>query len=304
MNLVLISSHIQYKNALEALELPGIVPRGRGNTCVFRFMPVEMKENSDFKVCDYPAQPRKKGIFKHFLFMLQLTVASLRLRNKVDTIIIGEVSARFMRYISILVNARQTIFVDDGMKSVYTFPCIGKYLPKNPITKRTLTKGVNVVTEYNVSPEDYDNYKLHTVARVNRIKGEYQIRENERWFIGQPLVEDGRISLEQYRMEVERQVAKYDKVKYFMHRRESLIKEELMRYENVEVVENQIPLEEYIDRCSFFPKEVIGFYSTALHFSFLRLPEAVRIISVKINVDDKVDEVYKYFSKIGIRVES
>lgn len=302
MNLILASSHIQYRNACEALKKKGI--KNGLRTVVLRFMPFDIESVEELTILDYPAQPLNKGIFKHIFFMLRLTAVSLRFRNRIDHIVIGESSARFMRYIATIINARNNLFVDDGMKSVYTFPMLSKYIPKYPILRKPILKKIHVITEYDIATDKNIRHKLSHVNRISRITRESSIDPKEIWFIGQPLVEDNLVSENDYRSKVIEELAKYKKVKYFMHRREKLALKYMTGMKHVEIIHNAKPFENYIESIHFYPNEVIGFYSTALYYAFKRMPDMVVIRSLKLDINEKVDKVYGYFEKTGIIVES
>lgn len=286
--IALISSKNQLKNLKEFNKKFKVPNEKLFVVCFYKELIKEakLKVNPDM-VIFIPVSPFNNPIKYLFFFIRSLKL--LKLKSK--KIIIGDTMARYKHYILYLLNPNAVIAIDDGIKSVYSFnENLNFCLPKKFFNKLSF-----VFTGYDLNFTDLKFY-------INKPKKKLRqnIKNDLVWFIGQPLIEDNRLSLGQLRNYFDILKEKFinHEIVYFKHPREITN----YNYQGIKFIKNtEISFEDFFDQSNFYPKTLVTFYSTSIDYCVRSSKSAIDFYFFQIKVDDRVKKIYEYLKRIGVR---
>lgn len=231
--------------------------------------------------------------YSKFAYVKLLYVYTLLLFYHPDTLFIGDYKANFMKMIYRFFKKEKCIFLDDGAQSSYIY---------------AMDKRANMFSyfKFNHDPSSKRLYVHNTFEYFKSVmkNNNKKILNDVVYFIGAPLVEKEMITSEQFDYYFSRVVCYYEKkgmtIKYLPHRHENNNK--LDKYQNIEIIVLDEPVELYLLHANFIPVSISSFYSAALYtiqllfkdimhdnLSFYFPPE---VMNVSKEIQDKIEEVY------------
>ena len=296
-NIILSSSFIQYWNGKRYLKKC----HPNKDYLIWKFQPFSVETEDENCLKEIPAKPKKEGLINHISFLIKLIALSLKYRGKVNILVVGEISARFMRLIVIIINSKKIVAVDDGLKSVITIPRYKYYFPKIFKIRDEVLKKSKFYTRYKVTNSEVEILYFHELEKKLNKNGKII---DEIWFIGQPLVELNLLSHGKVFGFIEEIFSSGVQIKYFMHRKEFLVKELSEKYQNVSLIQNDIPFEKYLSNTNKIPKEIISFYSTAFYHAYLMCKNKTVFKAKYLDINSDTDKVYEYFQTQNIKIIS
>lgn len=212
---------------------------------------------------------------------------------KEHTLIIGDTMARYKHYLLFLINPKKVIAIDDGIKSVYAFnEKLNFCLPKKYYNRLSF-----VYTNYDLNFEKIDSFINHYQKKQRS-----NIDNEKVWFIGQPLIADGKLTSQQLTKYFKTIKSKFkDKeIIYFKHPREL----HTYKYSKFKLAEKTDgSFEEYFEKSSYYPGTIITFYSTSIDYcirsSFSNC--GIEFYFFEVLIDQRVKAVCDYLNKNGVK---
>ena len=239
------------------------------------------------KVILIPVSPFSNPIKYLFFILRSLKLFSLKSKK----IIIGDTMARYKHYILYLLNPEEIILIDDGIKSVYSFnENLNFCLPKK------LSKKVSFIfTNYDLK---FSNIKYYVNSFVKSRRT--NIKNDIVWFIGQPLIEDKRLTIDELEnyFDLTKNYFPNHEIIYFKHPRE-LSNYNFPKFKFIK--NNEVSFEDFFDHSNYYPKKIVTFYSTSIDYCLRSSMSNIDFFFIEIKVDDRVKSIYKYLKKIGVK---
>ncbi|WP_072682439.1 polysialyltransferase family glycosyltransferase [Arcobacter sp. LA11] len=242
-------------------------------------------------------------------------------KKSFKNVFIGDLGSIQKIFISNM-KSEKLFLLDDGGKTILIHNEIkeGKNLFKDGIRqlrfkllgiKTSTTKIINFFTFFNletINDIDIINHDFEYFKKINNLINK-EI-EDKIYVLGQPLVENRRVSDDTYIDYLNKVISKFPKceVYYLMHRREE--KERLLSYtlnRKINIIESKQPGEFYFAELDFKPKAIIGINTTLL-FSLKRIFNDLEVLSFRINKKEILksfnwfEDAYKYFKENNIKI--
>lgn len=212
-----------------------------------------------------------------FLFFSIYNAFRIRLMSFKDTSIIGNDLNPYFRYATKSKGLKEIVFIDDGTGTVH-------YTGSNPydtmigVKARLLYRLLNI-RHHKVVPNlffcafNLENYSPDPVANQKYIKHSFDYfsslatnksKKDVIYFIGDPLVTRGYLTLEKYLFIIEEVKRKFNKEIIYIPRffEDEEIVNEVSKI--VRVQRNDVPFELFIMKSEYLPTGIIGFHSSAI----------------------------------------
>lgn len=275
-SLIIVFTPLQFLNAQAYLKQ---FPQEYKVLMLGAYMPtlIQIKNLDTEKICNYPLE-RLSYLHPKLLIIVQILYARLFIRVKnYSEVVIGNYNSEVAYNIGLKFQrkGKRVILLDDGLVTTRIYRNrnqAGKLSIENAIWLRyklfclkllrfkTNIEQVTFFSVYNL--EEICLPKIDTVVKQNTlVSSDPKPFNNELWFIGQPLLEQEEITIEDFDWHIAN-VKEYAKSKglefyYIKHRSERPKK-------GLETKEFDLPLEVVVQNSKVYPIQIVSFYSSAL----------------------------------------
>lgn len=242
-------------------------------------------------------------------------------KENIENIFIGDLGSIQKIYISNL-KAKNIFLLDDGAKTILIYNDFNKgknFFKKGFRQIRYMLFGLK--TSISIEIKVFTFFNLISTSKIEVLKHEfeyfkktYKLKEkkveNKIFVLGQPIVENNRVSKKSYENYLNSLLNKYENCElyYLMHRREE--KTNLESYslqKSLNIIESLIPGEIFFSQMNYKPKAIIGINTTLL-FSLKKIFNDLDILSFKFEDEDILksktwfDESIQYFKQNEIEI--
>lgn len=295
----IVESPMQLITAIEAKEYfkPSI------SILFIRYNKEDRNDGQINKILSYGKFDSKHSVkikeYSRFAYIKLLYVYALLIFYRPSILFVGDYKANFMKIIYKLFSKEKCIFLDDGAQSSYIFY---QDSTANMFSYFEFPKEKNTRRLYVHNSFPY----FRGILKHNKIK----ILANTVYFIGAPLLEKDMISAEQFDFYFSKIANHYlslgYSIKYLPHRHEN--NDKLKKYQYVDVLILDEPVELYMLHAEELPSCVASFYSAALYTIQQIFSEKIKQIEsfyfppsiMKLDEDTqlKIEGVYKTLSEV------
>lgn len=326
MNLFIISSPLQYINALEAKHHFGF----DAQECVLCICESNMKNRMQLlniiNAEDWGAIHFIPQVLNKYLFWMPYKIFDLILKEigRISYVFIGEYRNEFIKYYAVASKSKKIFLLDDGNAtiSICKLRAAGMEWTPNHVRPSILysmslrlmgikpqrIETLNYFTVYNLTPRHGESVVKNSFNFIKRKLSDGMTTVDKKvYFLGTELDSAYPIPIvknEEY-MKLMVMVREYFKdldIVYFPHRSEPDEKLNTLENElNIHVQRIDVPIEIYLTKNAVYPKILAGFYSTAFDNLKIIFPNVVctafQIDRDKIHPDYRVyiQNIYDYY---------
>lgn len=322
-NLVIIGTPGHYFNLIECLDQLNI--KKENCDLIFLNFPSDIINNtfinqtvireewhSFHKISVWEKKYSKLNPYNIFIILCFFfkTIAKFFLK-KYNKVIVNQINQFCYRFILSIVKANKTISLDEGnfvLKFVYERYCNDKKRKYFfPIPNELI-----FFTAYSFEVQNNDSIIPFNYSKSKRQVSLKKLNQNEEWFIGSPILEDGLIPKNIYWEKIKEICISHNfkRIKYFPHRREENYKLKILKNDfNFEIVKTFLPVELFLTKQNMLPGKIKGFSSAAiLNLNKILEKKEVEFSSFYLSFDwDKdlkptFDKIYLDLKSRGIKV--
>ena len=241
---------------------------------------------------------------KRALFYLDVKKALQYIKkDSIGKLFIGEYRSAHVTHIANYLNVKQIYLVDDGTAVLF----YDKYIQKS--FKHKIRVFIYKIFFYNLKNIEFTFYTSFNLEKKNCIKNEYlytkSILNNKEYedsvfFIGQPLVELGMISQENYKIEITKILKYYESKEfiYILHRRQ---KEKFIKELSEELGFTYKRFEQLIEIEMVLSKKLPLEFSTIYSTAILLLPKIIEKCKFKaFKIDNSLNKKSPYIKALPI----
>lgn len=320
-NIFIITTPFQFLGALEAiykLELQNnillVLDNKLENNARQLSLLIEEHKNLFIEIVRFGYENKSKFL-KNVMLIRKLK------KEKFENIFLGDLGSIQKIYISNL-NSEKVYLLDDGGKTILVY---NDFLKNKEVFKKGLRqirfnlfglksfskKKIDFFTFFNLEKSSNISVIKHSFEYFkNYYKLEEKRVETKLYILGQPLVENQRVSAESYEKYLNNIIAKYSQceVYYLMHRREE--KKRLQAYKlekEMNIVESTVPGEIFFSQLKFKPKAIVG-VNTTLLFSLKNIFSDLDVVSFSFEDNEILksktwfEDSKKYFEQNHIKI--
>lgn len=241
--------------------------------------------------------------------------------GRVDNLILGGYLANYMRHIAQIIGPRKLYLVDDGtdtlrVNSLRHEKAVSGEKRSLSFLRKVKNRFREVYVDWNSRQAEsvvfFSSYDIALINKDSLIKNDYSFFRskinqsdirNEIYFLGQPLVEDGYVSMQTYHESLKKIKDIYFDYNflYIPHKRECKCNVDKIKKIGFNVKTFLVPIE--IQFLNEMPFEVSSFFCSALDNCRIIFGEKLRIKAFKINPSklytgcEFVEEIYDYFGR-------
>lgn len=306
--IAIVESPLQLKNVVH------VYSQDKSDLIIFIRLNGEEKNDDLLRMFTLPNNAKvkfflmKKGnkfhILKGFIMSIFFCLLSKRL---FDEVYIGDWRSKWMRLAAYIISPFRVNVLDDGFA---TINIVKELNVKARTIRKKYRKNYHKISK--LFPRFYSNFELESehieVFYLPRPIGDSSKNlKNKAFFIGSPLCDKGIIS-QKYALTLYQSVLNNisylsDSIVYIPHRAESStwLSLVLNKFPEMEIIEPDCAVEDYLSSLAYSPDIIFSFYSTAL-YNLQFMNRHTRVISYRIDEEqlltnkENIRQVYEYLN--------